>query len=133
LNQPILDKKLPRQQQSQNMTCPDACPVSYAMSLIGGKWKCVILYQLVNGPKRFGELRRAVPQITQRMLTLALRELEADGLVNRDVHQVVPPHVEYSLTIVGNDLRPVLSSLSEWGTSHYQAHAKGAKLRKTGK
>ena len=124
MDKPILDKK----QQIENITRPDVCPVSHAMSLIGGKWKCIILYHLVDGPRRFGELRRAVPQITQRMLTLALREMEADGLVNRDVHQVVPPHVEYSLTIVGVDLYPVLSSLSQWGSSHYQAHSRGSKL-----
>ncbi len=115
------------------MECPNACPVSYAMSLIGGKWKCIILYHLVINPRRFGELRRAIPQITQRMLTLALRELEMDGLVNRQVHQVVPPHVEYSLTVTGNNLLPVLTSLSDWGSSHYQTRGKAGGLNGSGK
>jgi DNA-binding HxlR family transcriptional regulator len=95
------------------------CPVSFAMSLIGGKWKCIILYHICDGPMRFGALRRSMPSITQRMLTLALRELEADGLVNRDVRQVVPPHVEYSLTALGEELKPVLASLQEWGLSYF--------------
>lgn len=93
------------------------CPVSFAMTLIGGKWKCIVLYHISHGAMRFGALRRAIPEITQRMLTLALRELEADGLVFRDVRQVVPPHVEYSLTSLGEEVRPVLNSLQALGLS----------------
>jgi DNA-binding HxlR family transcriptional regulator len=82
---------------------------------VGGKWKAVILFYLLDGTLRFNELRRKVPTITQRMLTLALRELEADGLVERTVYPVVPPHVEYALTPFGRSLEPVLLAMREWG------------------
>jgi len=97
------------------------CPMSYAMSLIGGKWKCIILHQLRAEPQRFGALRRRMPNVTQRMLTLSLRDLESDGLVHRHVHHVVPPHVEYSLTDLGKSLMPVLSGLADWGVHYYEA------------
>lgn len=96
------------------------CPLSYAMSLIGGKWKTIVLHHLGNGALRFGALRRAMPKTTQRMLTLTLRELEADGLVHRKVFEVVPPHVEYSLTFLGKELAPVMDSLTVWGEFYYQ-------------
>lgn len=98
------------------------CPVAFTMSLIGGKWKCIVLHYLMDEPKRFGVLRRAIPNITQRMLTLTLRELEADGLVNRKVFEVVPPHVEYSLTNLGAELQPVMNSLSSWGAFYAKNH-----------
>ncbi|PCI03018.1 MAG: transcriptional regulator [Hyphomicrobiales bacterium] len=100
--------------------CDSPCPVSFAMSIIGGKWKCVVLFHLVDGPKRFGVLRRSIPGITQRMLTLTLRELEADDLVNRKVFEVVPPHVEYSLTTLADELQPVMESLAQWGEHYYK-------------
>lgn len=95
------------------------CPVVYAVSKLGGKWKMIVVYNLINGPMRFGELRRAIPDITQRMLTLTLRELEQDGIVNRKVFEVVPPHVEYSLTAVGQDLETVMNSLGDWGRANF--------------
>ncbi len=95
------------------------CPVVYAVSKLGGKWKLIVVHNLIEGPKRFGELRRAIPDITQRMLTLTLRELEEDGIVNREVFEVVPPHVEYSLTAVGQDLENVMSSLGDWGRANF--------------
>lgn len=101
--------------------CDSPCPVSFAMSIIGGKWKCIVLFHLVDGPMRFGVLRRTIPSITQRMLTLTLRELEADGLVNRKVFEVVPPHVEYSLTALAKKLQPAMESLAIWGEYYYNS------------
>jgi len=95
------------------------CPVVYAIGQLGGKWKLIVLHHLVDAPLRFGELRRAIPDITQRMLTLTLRELEEDGIVHREVFQVVPPHVEYSLTELGQQLSPVMESLRVWGQANY--------------
>ena len=91
------------------------CSVARTVELIGGKWKAVILYYLLDGTLRFNELRRTIPGITQRMLTLQLRELEADGLVERTVFPVVPPHVEYALTPFGQSLEPVLITMRDWG------------------
>lgn len=91
------------------------CPVTRAMAAIGGKWKLFILYHLMGGTRRFGELRRLIPDVTQQMLTAQLRELEADGLITRTVYPVVPPKVEYSLTPLGCELRPVTDALLEWG------------------
>jgi DNA-binding HxlR family transcriptional regulator len=93
------------------------CAVEAAIEAIGGKWKGVILYHL-ESTKRFNELRRLVPNITQRMLTKQLRELEADGIVQRTVYAEVPPRVEYDLTDFGRTLQPVLNELEKWGT-HY--------------
>lgn len=117
MNKPFLDN--PRSPVSAN-ACDSSCPVSFAMSLIGGKWKTIVLHHLMDEPKRFGVLRREIPNITQRMLTLTLRELESDGLVNRKVFEVVPPHVEYSLTAMGQQLQPVMASLAVWGANYYQ-------------
>jgi len=94
------------------------CPVEYTLGLIGGKWKGVLLYHLIDGEKRFNEFRRICPSITQRMLTLQLRELEADGLVHREVYHQVPPKVEYSLTPFGRTLVPIIQAMKEWGDEH---------------
>lgn len=94
------------------------CPVEAALDLIGGKWKPVILLHIVEATRRFNELRRLMPNITQRMLTHQLRELEADGLVHREAYPEVPPKVEYSLTERGETLIPVLTMLREWGIAH---------------
>jgi len=93
----------------------DLCPVIFAISQLGGKWKLIVVHTLMEEPLRFGELRRAIPNITQRMLTLTLRELEEDGIVHREVFEVVPPHVEYSMTEMGRKLEPVMDSLRDWG------------------
>jgi len=85
------------------------------MSIIGGKWKCLIIHHLMDGTKRFNELRRLIPVITQRMLTSQLRELQADGIVNRKVYAQVPPKTEYSLTQLGKTLEPVLWTMHDWG------------------
>lgn len=100
--------------------CNEGCPVEAALSVIGGKWKGVILYHLLGDTMRFNELRRVMPEITQRMLTRQLRELEADGLVSRKVYPEVPPKVEYSMTRYGQTLEPVVSSLRSWGLTHME-------------
>lgn len=92
-----------------------SCPVETALGLIGGKWKGVILYHLMDGKKRFGELRKFMPTVTQRMLTKQLRELESDGLIHRKVYRVVPPKVEYSLTEKSESLKPIIVALEQWG------------------
>ena len=94
------------------------CPVEAALERIGGKWKGVALYHLLDGPLRYNELKRQVGNVTQRMLTKQLRELESDGLSSRKVFPVVPPHVEYSLTKQGQTLRPILLALREWGRAY---------------
>jgi DNA-binding HxlR family transcriptional regulator len=91
------------------------CPVESTLGAIGGRWKVLILKELFDGVKRFGQLHRALHGITQKMLTQQLREMERDGLVNRQVYRQVPPKVEYSLTQMGRTLEPVLESMHKWG------------------
>ena len=100
--------------------CSQGCPVEAALELIGGKWKGVALYHLLDGTKRYNELKRAVGSVSQRMLTKQLRELESDGLIVRKVFPVVPPHVEYSLSEKGRTLEPILLALRDWGENHLQ-------------
>ncbi|MCL6268699.1 helix-turn-helix transcriptional regulator [Sansalvadorimonas sp. 2012CJ34-2] len=96
------------------------CPVEVALNIIGGKWKGVILYKLLKEEcLRFGELKRRMPRVTQRMLTMQLRGLEEDGLVNRKIYPEIPPRVEYRLTPLGKSLEPVIKMLMEWGI-HYE-------------
>jgi len=99
--------------------CPDrnkeACPVEFTLDVIGGKWKGILIYHMIDGTKRFNEFRRICPAITQRMLTLQLRELEEDGVVNREVYHQVPPKVEYSLTEFGRTLTPIIKLMKDWG------------------
>lgn len=97
-----------------------ACPVETTLLLIGDKWKVLILRELVNGTKRFGELKKAISAISQKVLTNQLRGMEEDGLVVRKVYAEVPPRVEYSLTELGLSLKPVLDSMLQWGM-HYKA------------
>ena len=96
----------------------DNCPVGVVLRILGGKWKLSILCALLDGTKRFSELRRLNPGITQRMLTNQLRELEADLVVTRKIYAEVPPKVEYSLTEVGKKLQPILQQLEEWGRTY---------------
>ena len=105
--------------------CSQGCPVEVTLELIGGKWKGVMLYHLLDGTQRFSELRRQMPSITPRMLTNQLRELEADGLVHREVFPVIPPHVEYSLTPLGKTLAPVIRELKKWGDTYLDHGEKG--------
>lgn len=94
---------------------PAGCPTEAALDILSGKWKGMLIYQLLGGTRRFNQLQRLCPGINQRMLTKQLRELEEAGLLHRVVHPVVPPHVDYSLTELGLALAPVISSLQEWG------------------
>ncbi|MDY0872157.1 winged helix-turn-helix transcriptional regulator [Dongia rigui] len=95
--------------------CGPGCPVEWALQLIDGKWKGVILYHLLEKTMRFNELRRKMPNVTQRMLTNQLRELEKDGLIHREVYAQVPPRVDYSLTERGRSLQPIIAALKDWG------------------
>lgn len=95
------------------------CSVEGVLDIIGGKWKGVVLYRLlIGGTLRFNELRRQIPNVTQRMLTTQLRELEGDGLISRVVYPEVPPKVEYSLTELGLSMEPILRALKSWGDAN---------------
>lgn len=97
------------------------CPIEATLDLIGGKWKGSILFRLSEATRRFNELRRLFPKLSQRQLTNQLRELEADRLVHREVYAQVPPKVEYSLTARGETLLPALGHLKAWGETHVLA------------
>ncbi len=103
-----------------------ACPVETTLCMIGGRWKVLILRELSKGIRRFGELQRGLNGITQKMLTQQLREMEGDGIVSREVYPQVPPKVEYSLTPLGESLKPVLAALHQWGVQ-YQNEKVGIK------
>lgn len=94
------------------------CPLEELISRIGGKWKVIILWQLLDGPRRFGELRRQMPTATPKTLTAQLRELESDGFLTRRVFAQVPPKVEYSATPLSASLRPVLRAMHDWSAAH---------------
>jgi len=94
------------------------CPVEAAIDVIGGKWKPLILWWLHGRTYRFAELRRQIPNITEKMLTQQLRELESDGIVDRRVYPTVPPKVEYSLTEYGRSLKRALNAICDWGATH---------------
>lgn len=95
-----------------------ACPVEITMGLIGDKWKVLIIRDLLTGTKRFGELKKSVTGITQKVLTNNLRSMETSGLIERKVYAEVPPKVEYSLTDTGWSLKPILDSMVEWGNEY---------------
>ncbi|QGW28510.1 winged helix-turn-helix transcriptional regulator [Phnomibacter ginsenosidimutans] len=94
------------------------CPVSYTINMIGGRWKTIILYHLRNEPLRFGQLKKMIPAITEKMLAQQLKQLEHDRLVIREAKEIVPPHVEYFLSESGKTLLPILMSMAEWGRIH---------------
>ena len=100
-----------------------ACPVETTLTLIGDKWKVLILRDLLTGTKRFGELKRSVGNVSQKVLTAQLRDMEESGLLTRKVYAEVPPRVEYSLTELGHSLRPILDAMSSWG-ENYKASSK---------
>ncbi|MFR0589512.1 winged helix-turn-helix transcriptional regulator [Bifidobacterium apri] len=102
-----------------------ACPVETTLKLIGNKWEVLVLRDLMPGTKRFGELKQSIGGISQKVLTSKLREMEADGLVERRVYAQVPPRVEYSLTPLGRTLKPVLDAMEQWGTAYKKAVAAG--------
>ncbi|PZU96151.1 MAG: transcriptional regulator [Pseudanabaena sp.] len=95
-----------------------SCPVEFTLDRIGGKWKSVILWWLKGGSKRFGELMQLMPDISQKVLTSQLRELEADGLIERQVFAESPPRVEYSLSAHGKTLSPIMELMCEWGKAN---------------
>ena len=98
-----------------------ACPVETTLTLIGDKWKVLILRDLLPGTKRFGELKKSIGSVSQKVLTAQLRDMEQKGLVSRRVYAEVPPRVEYTLTETGYSLKPILDAMEEWGRI-YQEH-----------
>ncbi len=116
------------QKNRRTNNCHYGCAIEAALDVIGNKWKGVILFHLLDGKKRFNELRRLIPSVTQRMLTLQLRELESDDVIIRKVYPEVPPKVEYSLTQFGKSLKPILFLLREWGS---EVMKKAQKINKT--
>jgi DNA-binding HxlR family transcriptional regulator len=104
--------------QANKKAVLDKCPVTATLEKIGGRWKPLILFHLVKGKKRYSEIRRNLPLISEKMLIQHLRELEQDKLVMRKVLPVVPPHVEYDLTNQGKEMSPILSAMAQWGLKH---------------
>lgn len=104
--------------------CPSNynCPVEATIELIGGKYKSIILWHLIEEKKRFSELKRLIPRATEKMLTQQLRDLERDGLILRTVYPVVPPKVEYSLSELGQTIVPILDAMCNWGDSYIKQH-----------
>ncbi len=111
---PAEDKRL----QADDKTY--SSPMELTLEVVGGKWKSLLVYHLLDAPLRFSELRRQVPGITEKMLTQQLRELERDGIVSRTVFPEVPPRVEYVATEHGRTLKPVLEAMCHWGRYHWQ-------------
>lgn len=99
-------------------TISAVCPVSFALEKVGGRWKPLILWNLRNGNLRYSELRKAIPPITEKMLIQHLKQLESDNLVLRNVIEVMPPHVEYTLTASATELLPALTALADWGVKN---------------
>lgn len=100
-----------------------ACPVETTLLMISDKWKVLILRDLLNGTMRFSELRRSIGNVSQKVLTANLRQMERDGLVHREVYPEVPPRVEYSLTETGRTLQPIIEAMKDWGTQYKAEHA----------
>jgi len=100
----------------------EECSEVYAANIIGGQWSLVICSWLLQGKMRFGELKKSIPNVTERMLTLQLRKLEKDNIVTRKVYAEVPPKVEYELTEIGYELRPIIKQLEFWGERHKTLH-----------
>ena len=98
-----------------------ACPVETTLMLIGDKWKVLIIRDLMTGTKRFGQLKKSVSGISQKVLTANLRSMEDNGLLTREVYPEVPPRVEYTLTPIGRSMQPILDSMAEWGNSFKQS------------
>ena len=100
-----------------------ACPVETTLTLISDKWKVLILRDLMPGTKRFGELRKSIGHVTQKVLTAQLRQMEESGLLTRKVYAEVPPRVEYSLTPLGRSLQPIMDAMRVWGEQYKQQNA----------
>lgn len=95
-----------------------SCPVETTLMLIGNKWKVLIIRDLLTGTKRFGELKKSIGKVSQKVLTTQLRDMEESGLISRKVYAEVPPKVEYSLTELGKSLQPILNAMLQWGTEY---------------
>lgn len=108
--------------QANKQTALARCPVTYVMDKIGGYWKPIILYHLLADKKRYSEIRKAVPSITEKVLIQHLKQLEADGLIIRKAQPVVPPHVTYALSASGKALRPVLHAMAVWAAGDNKAY-----------
>jgi DNA-binding HxlR family transcriptional regulator len=100
---------------------PLGCPMVMTINIIGGKWKPVILHMLSSSSMRFGQLKKNIPPVSQKMLTQQLRELELDGIVIRTVYPEVPPRVDYALTALGKGLAPVIQTLYQWGENYLES------------
>lgn len=107
-------------EQNIKKELPD-CPVETTLTLIGDKWKVLILRDLLPGTKRFGELKKSIGNVSQKVLTAQLRTMEDSGLINRTVYAEVPPKVEYSLTELGRSLKPILDALQNWGENYKES------------
>jgi len=100
------------------------CPITYVMNKIGGHWKPIILYYLISGPKRYSELRRAIPAITEKMLAQHLKQLKEDHLIDREVERIMPPITNYALTPSGRKLSPVLLAMADWAIKENKLYKK---------
>jgi len=117
------EHEMPKMLGQDRLGVEYGCPVEATVDIIGGKWKSVLLFHLLDGEKRFGELRKLLPGVTQRMLTLQFRELEEDWIIFRNVYREVPPKVEYSLTEFGWTLEPILIQMRNWGQAFMRTMA----------
>ncbi|MBQ1941203.1 MAG: helix-turn-helix domain-containing protein [Anaerovibrio sp.] len=99
-----------------------ACPVETTLTMISDKWKILIMRDLLPGTKRFGELKKSIDGISQKVLTTKLRDMEKSGLLSRTVYPEVPPRVEYTLTELGQSLRPIIKSMQDWGINYQSSH-----------
>lgn len=111
--------------EEKNVKELPACPVETTLTLIGDKWKVLILRDLLPGTKRFGELKKSIGKVSQKVLTAQLRDMEQNGLVHRKVYPEVPPRVEYSLTPLGKSLKPILDAMWNWGQEYKAKNAQG--------
>ncbi len=118
-----MSKPRGRQNNKKNVSCP----VETTIAAIGGRWKVLIIHHLLEGTKRFGELARLLGGVSPRTLTRQLRELEECGIIDRYIHQQIPPKVEYSLTPLGRKLKPILYAMHDWGVEAERSHARARK------
>jgi len=109
------------------------CPVETAMEIIGGKYKVIIIWNLADKTLRYNELKKAIPQVTPKMLSQQLKDLEADGIINRILYPVVPPKTEYSLTELGKSLVPIIKDLCRWGEEYFASIAVPGSLEREGR
>lgn len=130
-NSILIMRKLTSSNSQNQLQMTANCPITSSLILINGRWKMIILWQIRGGAIRFGELRRAIPLITEKMLTDQLRELEHDGFLERVVFAQVPPRVEYSLTPLGTSFMPILEQLFAWGEEHQAIERVKQKYRPT--